>query len=577
MTAPVIYNVVDYGADETGVSDSYTAIMDTIAAVPVGGGKIHFPNGTYLCSGTIDLEDLKNITFEGETVSRAYSDEQAATIQYTSSSGSLIEFNGAIGITFRGLNLSYTHASYASNFIVMAQGTGAADAKEVIFEDCSIMGDTGGSMDALCLIKAGDEMYDLLVQRCILSGARVGILGTSNTIIMANNVVIRDNLFLDPFTDVMIKVGGQQWVIERNDIEPATSGRKMASISLTSVGVYQLSVLNNLFVDGNHADSVCVDLSGGPVRVAYFAGNTFSDVHTGSIAITCGSNAVDGLTIVGNRLHCGTNLVIPNVVNPCILGNMYSYLITGIDALPTGTKGILQGMDDIRFHASPNHQAAAMISARNSSYSGNVPNSVEWGHANQSGYVNTLGFAESSGNGFLALSAEAGATSNTYKTRGRVGRILQYGSSGALDIGRATNSNADDQTLTSDVQISSTGQLIMKEAALVRKLVTLTYGTTVTPALKDGNVFLIDVTNGTAFTIANPSNENGDGADFTIIVKNSSGGAHGAITWGSRYKLAGGTSVTVATGKNQSITFVDAGGASSAYYEISRTNGDVAN
>lgn len=56
--ATTYYNVVQYGADPTGVNDSTTFIQNAInaaAASPGGGGTIFFPAGTYLISNTISL------------------------------------------------------------------------------------------------------------------------------------------------------------------------------------------------------------------------------------------------------------------------------------------------------------------------------------------------------------------------------------------------------------------------------------------------------------------------------------------------------------------------------------------
>lgn len=84
-------------------------------------------------------------------------------------------------------------------------------------------------------------------------------------------------------------------------------------------------------------------------------------------------------------------------------------------------------------------------------------NCFEFGHANPAGYRSTLGAFDTNGRPFLAFNAEHGTTANTFRTRGIVGRILQSDVAGGLIIGRAANANADDQTLTADLTISSAG------------------------------------------------------------------------------------------------------------------------
>lgn len=62
--APV--NVLDYGADPTGVSDSSTAIQTAITAS--SGKKVVFPSGTYLISNTINLISNVSIDFQQSSI-----------------------------------------------------------------------------------------------------------------------------------------------------------------------------------------------------------------------------------------------------------------------------------------------------------------------------------------------------------------------------------------------------------------------------------------------------------------------------------------------------------------------------
>jgi len=65
LGAPV--NVLDYGADNTGASDSATAINTAITAVATaGGGTVYFPAGTYRTNTSIVLKD--KVTLQGEGV-----------------------------------------------------------------------------------------------------------------------------------------------------------------------------------------------------------------------------------------------------------------------------------------------------------------------------------------------------------------------------------------------------------------------------------------------------------------------------------------------------------------------------
>lgn len=108
-------------------------------------------------------------------------------------------------------------------------------------------------------------------------------------------------------------------------------------------------------------------------------------------------------------------------------------------------------------------------------------------------------------------------------------------------------------------------------AAVIQKRVAPAYGPAVAIDASLGNEFDITATNGVAFTVSNPTNAV-DGELITITIRNTSGGALGAVTWDTLYKLAAWTSP--ATGFSRSITFKYNG---TNWVEISRTTVDVPN
>jgi len=91
-------------------------------------------------------------------------------------------------------------------------------------------------------------------------------------------------------------------------------------------------------------------------------------------------------------------------------------------------------------------------------------------------------------------------------------------------------------TVDAHVVRSAAGALKVLNVKRAVKL-SATYGATVTPDASAGEWQIITVTNGTAFTIANPTNppSSTETQDLTLEISNQSGGAMGAITWGSAY------------------------------------------
>jgi hypothetical protein len=100
----------------------------------------------------------------------------------------------------------------------------------------------------------------------------------------------------------------------------------------------------------------------------------------------------------------------------------------------------------------------------------------------------------------------------------------------------------------------------------------LTYSATIATDASAGNTFSITATNGTAFTISNPTNLV-SGQRVLYIIRNTSGGGLGAVTWGtSTFKM--GTWASPATGFSRSIEFVYDG---TNLVEVARSTIDIPN
>lgn len=60
MISGAFYNVLDYGADRTGVTDSRAACQVAIDAAQSTGGTVYFPEGTYLIEPTGSADSVQN-------------------------------------------------------------------------------------------------------------------------------------------------------------------------------------------------------------------------------------------------------------------------------------------------------------------------------------------------------------------------------------------------------------------------------------------------------------------------------------------------------------------------------------
>lgn len=102
-------------------------------------------------------------------------------------------------------------------------------------------------------------------------------------------------------------------------------------------------------------------------------------------------------------------------------------------------------------------------------------------------------------------------------------------------------------------RIASTMKKLATAARCYEPVTQLTYGTTVRPGGNLTRAQLIEVTNTSAFTIANPEQPR-EGATITLDIYNNSGGTMGTITWGDEYALDG-TVTNPADGDHLVISF----------------------
>jgi len=107
--------------------------------------------------------------------------------------------------------------------------------------------------------------------------------------------------------------------------------------------------------------------------------------------------------------------------------------------------------------------------------------------------------------------------------------------------------------------------------------VSVVYSANITLNTSSGKYFRITPTNSNAFALELPIN-NSLGNEITIEIRNTTGGALGALSWVatafSGWKLAGGAWVQPATGKKRTITFYYDGGI---WIELARSSADIDN
>ena len=138
-------------------------------------------------------------------------------------------------------------------------------------------------------------------------------------------------------------------------------------------------------------------------------------------------------------------------------------------------------------------------------------------------------------------------------------RLLMPGTrtaAGQTDVVFSTNGTETGKVQIGRVKVYHAREPISVDGVMLRAATgykALTYSASITPDASLGNNQAIVATNGTAFTINAPTSPI-LGQTLTLDIKNSSGGAMGAITWNAAFLLAGAF-VNPANGKRRTISF----------------------
>jgi hypothetical protein len=170
------------------------------------------------------------------------------------------------------------------------------------------------------------------------------------------------------------------------------------------------------------------------------SGSNFGTItHTGGSFTTSGVYRQDGTYVYGNG--AGGLSLITGASQPIYFATNNSERMR-IDSSGVLRLGTISG------------QTNAKLTIRQNS------NDIEFGHGNiTSGYYGTLGASHTNGLPFVALSAEADSSGNTFTTRGIKGNIIQNAADGSLTFSQATTASASGQTPAERMRIDSSGNV----------------------------------------------------------------------------------------------------------------------
>ena len=164
-------------------------------------------------------------------------------------------------------------------------------------------------------------------------------------------------------------------------------------------------------------------------------------------------DTIENVAGSGNvSLGSGHNLVVPGNITGQGTAAITSNATVGGTLTTTGASTFTGGLKTGGTAGVSSAPIATIISGGNS---------LEWGHGNSAGYRSTLGALSGGGQPFIAFSAEHGTNSNTYRTRGLKGHIIQTQNTGGLHFKALQTATGDNQTGTETMAIDNIGRISM--------------------------------------------------------------------------------------------------------------------
>jgi parallel beta-helix repeat protein len=500
------FNVKDYGAIGDGTTDDTVAIVATITAA-ASGDTILFPKGTFRVktSGAFNSAvqlGSKSLRFLGSK----------SVIQADPASATGIRLISMVGTDQVIEGIEFDPNGVTSAICVFLSNASRTTIRQCLFTNPQNAG-----------VWITGTTSDLSVIDNKFSGVNYGVLADAAS--TCTRVLIQGNRFMGGATGDAIEIntpttGSSDIHIVGNIISGYTN-TSSSGIGIGMATVSHGSIVGNLIyncgLDGIHFEDGTngITVTGNKIRSCGRAGisinssnasrNTTDIVVTGNTVQDCATNAGSaGIAIEGVQAHRG-HVVSGNLVRNCgrAAATVYGILVGG-------------------------------LTARDCSVTGNVVS-------------NTVG------------STTAGIVVSNGSTITISGNRCFDDQGGKTQIyGLQTIGSSDNNTITgNDFTANLTGEMSLvgtsNKVRPAKTATSLTYSTTIATDAAVSEAFTIVATNGTAFTISNPTNAN-KGMEIIYDIKNSSGGAMGAITWGAAFLLAGAFTNPAST-KRRTISF----------------------
>jgi hypothetical protein len=362
MIAGAPINVLDFGADPTGVSDSTEAIRNAIAAatgVNSQSTEVYFPIGTYLFNDTIDVSNCKQLSLRGQTINFNFGGAAKTILKYTGTASPAIKMSYAFAFEIDRLGIYYTNPLFTGNLIESDWNAFNLDSQFVYFHD-SIFSGEGAAVNAANLI-AWNKVVLSRVERCMFANAVSAIeLGFNGD--YCNTCLFAYNGFIGLSNQAFVVSGNLDNIeINGNNFQSSSGGLANAYTQAFGTVVTSLKITNNSLQDittngataftglisqgcqitGNlcwipdvgDTNNILFDIAGG--EDYHFSGNFFR----GNTFVKFSQPNIKNVHIGANYIDVSTLVVNPNNASITLLDDLGNYLVGAVSktGLATGS------------------------------------------------------------------------------------------------------------------------------------------------------------------------------------------------------------------------------------------------
>jgi Pectate lyase superfamily protein len=346
-------NVLSYGADPTGVTDSGAAINNAINALPATGGTVFFPPGTYL-SNIVPIVGRSNVSLMGAGWNSIIK-STALPNGGTNAGQRQVDYTGCSNFSISNLALD---CSGITSFLAGVRSINLNAASSFIIQNCYLKtcGAATTAPGASNYLITGNTAFFSSTNGIDNANGVFDQWGGANNFTISGNTVYANNVAQYP-----ILVTGQTTALVAAACYNFTiTGNIITGANQVGIWVNGRNGVNYLFdITGNTVNG-CVNFYGIAVADSYLftvSGNSIK--NTGTVGLKFYSeggsytNGCTDFTVVGNVVYNanqlaagGANGVAIGVINPSTTGSIVGNRVGGsghtyavyLDGSVTGTE-----------------------------------------------------------------------------------------------------------------------------------------------------------------------------------------------------------------------------------------------